>query len=256
MSLIRHRRRTFLLCKKTGMQTWAEMLVETGKAFVGPSAMTTQMREDSDFWSLPPLSLAILCRQTLLVITFEASWRWTWHSPNGQHHNQIDYILVRKRFLSGVNCARTGSFPGADIGSDHNLLMIFHLCLKRISKPKHTRLKFNLEKLEDPNVLETFQAMILIGRKFAPLTITMKTQTWIQWSPPSTQQRLKQPGSSLANVIRKIRGKKTGSLQVFLICETKGESWERKDLILQDLRNTWKWTTTSRGACKRQKKTG
>ena len=29
----------------------------------------------------------------------KASRRWSWHSPNGQHHNQIDYILVRKRFL-------------------------------------------------------------------------------------------------------------------------------------------------------------
>ena len=35
------------------------VLVETGKAFVDPSAMMTQMREDSDFWSLPPLT--ILC---------------------------------------------------------------------------------------------------------------------------------------------------------------------------------------------------
>ena len=37
----------------------------------------------------------------VLVNTFghhKASRRWTWHSPNGQHHNQIDYILVRKRF--------------------------------------------------------------------------------------------------------------------------------------------------------------
>ena len=25
--------------------------------------------------------------------------RWTWHSPNEQHHSQIDYILVRKRLL-------------------------------------------------------------------------------------------------------------------------------------------------------------
>ena len=49
MSLIRHRRRTFLLCKKTGMQKWAGMFVETGKAFVDPSAMMTQMREYSDF---------------------------------------------------------------------------------------------------------------------------------------------------------------------------------------------------------------
>ena len=67
MSLIRHRRRTFLLCKETGMQKWARMLVETGKAFVDPSAITTQMREDSDFCSLP--SLMILCWRTLLVTT-------------------------------------------------------------------------------------------------------------------------------------------------------------------------------------------
>ena len=38
------------------MQKWAGMLVETGKAFVDPSAMMTQMREDSDFWNLPPLT--------------------------------------------------------------------------------------------------------------------------------------------------------------------------------------------------------
>ena len=38
-----------------GMQKWARMLVETGKAFVDLSAMTTQMREDSDFCSLLPL---------------------------------------------------------------------------------------------------------------------------------------------------------------------------------------------------------
>ena len=46
----------------------------------------------------------------VLVNTFghhKASRRWTWHSPNRQHHNQTDYILVRKRFRSGVNSART-----------------------------------------------------------------------------------------------------------------------------------------------------
>ena len=69
-----------------------------------------------------------------------------------------------------MNIARTQSFPGADIGSDHDLLMMtFRLRLEKISKPKHTRLKFDLEKLKDPNVLESFQAMI--GGRFAPLTI-------------------------------------------------------------------------------------
>ena len=48
-------------------------------------------------------------------------------------------------------------------------MMTFHLRRKGISKPKHTRLKFDLEKLKNPNVLETCQAMI--GGKFAPLTI-------------------------------------------------------------------------------------
>ena len=125
------------------------------------------MREDSDFWSLPPLT--ILYWPTRFD-HHKASRRWTWHSPNGQHHNQIDYILVRKRFRSGVNIARTRSFPGADIGSDHDLLMMtFRLRLRKTSKPKHTRLKFDLEKLKDPNVLETFQAMV--GGRFAPLTI-------------------------------------------------------------------------------------
>ena len=32
--------------------------------------------------------------------------------------------LVKKRFRSGVNIARTRSFPGAYIGSDHDLLMM------------------------------------------------------------------------------------------------------------------------------------
>ena len=48
-------------------------------------------------------------------------------------------------------------------------MMTFHLRLKRISKQKYTRLKFDLEKLKNPNVLETFQAMI--GGKFVPFTI-------------------------------------------------------------------------------------
>ena len=36
----------------------------------------------------------------------KVSRRWTWHGLNGQHHNEIDNILVRKRFRSGVNNAK------------------------------------------------------------------------------------------------------------------------------------------------------
>ena len=89
---------------------------------------------------------------------------------------RIDYILVRKRFRSAVNIARIRSFQGAVIRSDYELLMMtFHLRLKGISKPKHTPLKFDLEMLKYPNVLETFQAMI--GGKFAPLTAMSNEDT-------------------------------------------------------------------------------
>ena len=128
------------------MQKWAGIFMETGKTFANLSVMTKQMREDSD-----DLVLANT------IGHHKTSRRWNWHSPKGQHHNQSDYILVRKRSPSEMNIAITRSFPGADIGGEHDLLMMtLHLCLKRISKPKHTRHKFELEKLKDPKVLETF----------------------------------------------------------------------------------------------------
>ena len=69
-------------------------------------------------------------KNLVLVNTFghhKTSRKWTWHSPNGQHHDQIDYSLVRMRFRPGVNIARTRTFPGAETGSDHDLLMMtFH----------------------------------------------------------------------------------------------------------------------------------
>ena len=47
--------------------------------------------------------------------------RWTWHSLDGTHHNQIDYSLVKKRFRSGIRTARTRTFPGADVGSESTM---------------------------------------------------------------------------------------------------------------------------------------
>ena len=86
-----------------------------------------------------------------------------------KHHSQIDYILVKKRFRSGVNIYRTRSFPGADIESDHDLVMItFRVRLRKARKPNQPILRFDLEKLWDPDVACTFQ--VTIGGKFAPLT--------------------------------------------------------------------------------------
>ena len=85
--------------------------------------------------------------------------RWTWYSPDGKHHNQTDTILVKKCFRSGVNIHRTRSFPGADIGSDQDLvIMTFRVHLKKARKPNQPRLRFDPEKLRDPDVAGHFSS--------------------------------------------------------------------------------------------------
>ena len=75
---------------------------------------------------------------------------------------------MKKHFRSGVNIHRTRSFPGIDIGSDHDLVMMtFRVRLKKARKPNQPKLRFNLEKLRDPDVACTFQAVI--GGKFGTL---------------------------------------------------------------------------------------
>ena len=58
---------------------------------------------------------------------------YTWKSPGDVYRNQIDYIMVRRRFSNSVKNCRT--FPGADINSDHCLLVSkMNFILKKIEK--------------------------------------------------------------------------------------------------------------------------
>ena len=57
----------------------------------------------------------------------------TWTSPDGQHRNQIDYILCSQRWRTSIQSAKTR--PGADCGSDHELhASKFRLKLKKLGK--------------------------------------------------------------------------------------------------------------------------
>ena len=73
------------MCKEIGMQKWTGMLVETGKAFVDTSAMMTQMREDSDFWSLPPL----------MILYLQTHWVISRHPDDGHGMVQMDNTTTR-----------------------------------------------------------------------------------------------------------------------------------------------------------------
>ena len=78
------------------------------------------------------------CRENALVIVntlFQQHKRrlYTWTSPDGQHQNQIHYILCSQRWRSSIQS--TKARPGADCGSDHELLIAkFGLKLKKVGK--------------------------------------------------------------------------------------------------------------------------
>ena len=58
---------------------------------------------------------------------------YTWTSPDGQHRNQIDYILCSQIWRSSIQSAKTRL--GADCDTDHKLLTgKFRLQLKEIGK--------------------------------------------------------------------------------------------------------------------------
>jgi len=76
--------------------------------------------------------------QALLVpfLTLSQQYKrrlYTWTSPDGQHRNQIDYILCSQRWSSSIQSAKTRL--RADCGSDHKLLIAkFRLKLKKVGK--------------------------------------------------------------------------------------------------------------------------
>ena len=78
------------------------------------------------------------CQENALVITntlFQQHKRrlCTWTSPDGQHQNQIDYVLCSQRWRSSIQSTKTR--PGADCGSDHELFITkFRLKLKKVGE--------------------------------------------------------------------------------------------------------------------------
>ena len=75
------------------------------------------------------------CQENALVIAntlFQQHKRklYTWTSPDGQHRNQVDYILCSQRWSQSAKTRW-----GADCGSDHELLIAkFRLKLKKVGK--------------------------------------------------------------------------------------------------------------------------
>ena len=82
--------------------------------------------------------LTEFCQENTLVIAntlFQQHKRrlYIWTLPDGQHQNQIGYILCRQRWRSSIQLAK--SRPGADCSSDHELFVAkFRLRLRKVGK--------------------------------------------------------------------------------------------------------------------------
>ena len=86
------------------------------------------------------------CQENVLVIAnilFQQHKRrlYTWISPDGQHQNQIDYILCSQRWRSSIQSAKTRL--GADCGSDHEILIV--KCRVKLTKVGKTTRPFRYD---------------------------------------------------------------------------------------------------------------
>jgi hypothetical protein len=87
--------------------------------------------------------------------------KYTWTSPDGQTHNQIDYLLIDRGWHSSILDVR--SFRGADCDTDHYLVVAQIRERLAVSKRPVNKMDmdtFNLKKLNEGEVKEQYQATI------------------------------------------------------------------------------------------------
>ena len=94
--------------------------------------------------------------------------KYTWTSPDGKTHNQIEHVVIDRRWHSSVLDVR--SFRGADCDTDHYLVITKsreRLAVGKQAAQRFNRQRFNLRNLNEPEVREEYQ--IEITNRFAAL---------------------------------------------------------------------------------------
>ena len=102
-----------------------------------------------------------MCDMNELVITgtlfpHKTIHKVTWFSPGGNTMNQIDHVLINRRFRNTVKDTRV--YRSADIRSDHHLVCtVVKLRLsKQTTEKKRCRVKYDTARLRNEEVLRRF----------------------------------------------------------------------------------------------------
>ena len=110
------------------------------------------------------------CQENTVVIAntfFQQHKRrlYTWKSSDGQHRNQINYILCTQRWRSSIRSPKTK--PGVDCGSDYELLIAkFRQKLKKVEETTGP-FRYDLNQIPYDNTVEvrsSFKGLDLIDR--------------------------------------------------------------------------------------------
>jgi len=94
--------------------------------------------------------------------------KYTWTSPDGKTHNQIDHVMIDRRWHSSVLDVQ--SFRGADCDTDHYPVIAKvreRLAVSKQAAQRFDRQRFHMRKLNEPEVREQYQ--IEITNRFAAL---------------------------------------------------------------------------------------
>jgi hypothetical protein len=94
--------------------------------------------------------------------------KYSWRSPDGKTHNQIEHILVDRRINSNV--LDVGSFRTADCDSDHNLVAAKvreRLAVNKQRSQRYHMERFNLKNLNEVEGKEQFR--VEVSNRFAAL---------------------------------------------------------------------------------------
>ena len=141
---------------------------------------------------------------------------YTRTSPDGQHQNQIDYILCSQRWRSFIQSAKRR--PGADCGSDHELLIAkFRLKLKKVGKITRP-FRYDLNQIPYDYTVEVrnrFQGLDLIDR--------VPDELWNE-----VRDTVQETGIKTIPMEKKCKKAKWLSRQALLITEKKRSKKQRR----------------------------